>query len=49
LADRIVAGAIRVKWILGIVLAALAGSVAFELTGSSELAYIIRAITRGLT
>jgi hypothetical protein len=38
-----------VKWIFGIVLAALAGSLAFDLTGSSEIAYIVRAITRGLT
>jgi hypothetical protein len=38
-----------VKWIAGIVLAALAGSLAFDLTGSSEIAYVVRAITRGLT
>lgn len=37
------------KWILGIVLAAILGSIAFDFTGSSEVAYVIRAITRGLT
>lgn len=37
------------KWVAVIVLASLAGSLAFDLTGSSEIAYIVRAITRGLT
>lgn len=37
------------RWMVGIVLAATAGSVAFDLTGSSEIAYIVRAITRGLS
>jgi hypothetical protein len=35
-------------WIVMIVLAAVLGGVAYELTGSSEIAYIVRAITRGL-
>jgi hypothetical protein len=38
-----------VKWILGIVLAAAVGSVAFDLTGSSEIAYVVRSVVRGLT
>jgi len=37
------------RLVLGIVFAALAGSVAFDLTGSSEIAYIVRAIARALT
>jgi len=37
-----------VRWVLVIVVAALAGSVAFDLTGSSEIAYIVRSIVRGL-
>lgn len=36
------------RWVLVIVVAALAGSVAFDLTGSSEIAYIVRSIVRGL-
>lgn len=36
------------RWILVIVLAAAAGSLAFDLTGSSEVAYVVRSITRGL-
>lgn len=39
----------RLTWLLGIILAAVAGSIAFDLTGSSEIAYIIRAIVRGLS
>lgn len=37
------------RLILGIVLAALVGSIAFDLTGSSEIAYVARAIARALT
>jgi hypothetical protein len=37
-----------VKWVLVIVLAALAGSLAFDLTGSSEIAYIVRSVVRGI-
>lgn len=36
------------KWIAAIVVAAAAGSVAFDLTGSSEIAYVVRSIVRGL-
>lgn len=36
------------RWIAVIVLAAVAGSVAFDLTGSAEIAYIVRSIVRGL-
>lgn len=36
------------KWIAFIVLAAVAGSAAFDLTGSSEIAYIVRSIVRGI-
>lgn len=36
------------RWIVVIVLAAAVGSLAFDLTGSSEVAYIVRAITRGI-
>jgi len=37
-----------VRWVLVIVVAALLGSLAFDLTGSSEIAYIVRSIARGL-
>jgi hypothetical protein len=37
------------KWILGIVAAAAIGSVVFDLTGSSEVAYVVRAIVRGMS
>jgi hypothetical protein len=36
------------KWVAVIVLAAGAGAMAFDLTGSSEIAYVVRSITRGL-
>jgi hypothetical protein len=39
----------RLRWLIGIVLAALIGSIVYDLTGSSELAYILRAIARGLS
>lgn len=36
------------RWIVAILLAAAVGYVAYNVTGSSDLAYIARAIARGL-
>lgn len=36
------------RWIVGIVLAAVAGSIAYSLGAGPEIAYIVRAITRHL-
>jgi len=39
----------RLWLVFSIVLAAALGSVAFDLTGSSEVAYVVRALTRAFT
>lgn len=38
----------RFRWIAFIILAAAIGSIAFDVTGSSQVAYVVRSIVRGL-